>query len=86
MTMINQDTARSIVKSLGDDSRADIVARARDLRGRIAQVFSEAEHWNRVNVPWKGPAIDPDPDGTLKRIADRLDRMLAKEDAAANDA
>lgn len=84
--MIIQDTARSIVKSIGHDSRAAIVARARELRGRIAQTFADAEHWNRVNVPWKGPAIDPDPDGQLKRIADSLDRMLAKEDAAANDA
>lgn len=83
MTMIDQHTARSIVKSLGDDSRAVIVARARTMRREIAQMFAVAEHWNRVNVPWKGPAIDPDPDGQLKRIADSLDRMLAKEDAGA---
>lgn len=79
MSMINQETARSVVKSLGDDSRAAIVARARKLRGEIAQTFADAEHWNRVNVPWKGPAIDPDPDGQLKRIADGIDRMLATE-------
>lgn len=83
MTMIDQHTARSIVKSLGDNSRAAIVARARKLRGEIAQTFADAEHWNRVNVPWKGPAIDPDPDGQLKRIVDGIDRMLAMEDAGA---
>lgn len=79
--MINQDTARSIVKSLGDDSRAALVARARTLRREIAQIFADAEHWNRVNVPWKGSAINPDPDGQLARLAGELDRMLAIEDA-----
>lgn len=83
MSMIDQHTARSIVKSLGENSRAVIVARARKLRGEIAQMFADAEHWNRVNVLWKGPAIDPDPDGQIKRIADGIDRMLAKEDAGA---
>ena len=79
MTLITQETARSIVKAIGDDSRAAIIARARTLRERIAQTFADAEHWNRVNVPSRGPAIDPDPDGQLKRIADCVDRMLAKE-------
>ena len=77
--MINQDTARSIVQSLGADSRAAIVARALDIRAGIAQIFADAERWNSLNVPWKGPAINPDPDGQLKRIADGIDRMLAAE-------
>jgi hypothetical protein len=75
--VVNQDTARSIVAAIGNDSRAAIVEKARKLRAEIAQTFADAEHWNRVNVPWKGPAIDPDPDGQLKRIADGIDRMLA---------
>lgn len=79
MTTINQDTARSVVQAIGTDTRDAIVARARKLRDEIAQTFADAEHWNRVNVPWKGPAIDPDPDGRLKRIADSIDRMLSAE-------
>lgn len=84
MTFINQDTARSVVKSIGDDTRAEIIARARTLRAQIAQTFADAEHWNRVSVPWKGPAIDPDPDGELKRIAASIDKMLAREEQKPN--
>lgn len=59
--------------------RAAIIARARKLRAEIAQTFADAEHWNRVHVPWKGKPIDPDPDGQLQRIAEGIDRMLAHE-------
>jgi len=65
--------------------RAAIVSRARQMRREIAQIFDDAEHWNRVHVPWKGKPIDPDPDGKLQRIADGLDRMLAAEDSRPND-
>ena len=78
MALINEDTARCIAQSIGAESRDSIILRARKLRAGIAQIFADAEHWNRVNVPWKGQAIDPDPDGQLKRIASGLDRMLAK--------
>lgn len=76
MTLINQDTPRSVVHSIGKDKRADIMARARKLRAEIAQTFAEAAHWNSINVPHKGQAIDPDPDGELRRIADIIDKML----------
>lgn len=79
MTQIDQYTARSVVASIGSDRRASIVARASKLRQEIAQQFADAEHWNRVNVPWKGEPIDPDPDGRLRRIANGIDRMLAGE-------
>ena len=59
--------------------RAAIIARARKLRAEIAQTFADAEHWNRVHVPWKGKPIDPDPDGQLGRILASIDRMLAAE-------
>ena len=77
--LINEDTARSVVTAIGTDSRAAIVDKARNIREGIAQIFADAEHWNRVNVPWKGLAIDPDPDGQLRSIADGIDRMLAAE-------
>ena len=79
MTTINQAAARSIVQSIASESHADIIAGARKTRADIAQLFAEAEHWNRVNVPWKGPAINPDPDGQLKRLAVGLDQLLAAE-------
>ena len=61
------------------NERAAIIARARNTRAEIAQIFADADHWNRLHVPWKGKPIDPDPDGQLKRIADGLDRMLEAE-------
>ena len=79
MTLINQDTARSVVKAIGTDSREAIIQRARDMRVNIEQIFSDAEHWNRLHVPWKGLPINPDPDGKLRRIADGIDKMLANE-------
>ena len=84
MTFITQDVARSVVASIGGDSRAAIIDRARTMRAEIAQIFADAEHWNRVSVPRKGGAIDPDPDGKLKRLADSLDKMLAAEDKRQN--
>ena len=62
-----------------NEERAAIIGRARKLRADIAQAFADAEHWNRMHVPWKGSPIDPDPGGQLQRIADGLDRMLANE-------
>ena len=79
MTLINQDTARSVVKAIGINSREAIIQRARDMQANIEQIFSDAEHWNRVNVPWKGLPINPDADGKLRRIADGIDKMLANE-------
>ena len=71
--------------SIGQDKRADIISRARKLRAEIAQTFADAAHWNSINVPHKGPAIDPDPDGELRRIADGLDKMLAGEKKLTRD-
>lgn len=62
-------------------TRAELVGRAKILRGSIQQLFDDAAHWNRVHVPWKGAPIDPDPDGKLASIAAGIDRMLEKESA-----
>ena len=59
--------------------RSSIIARAVAMRAEIQQLFDDAAHWNRVHAPWKGKPIDPDPDGQLRRIADGIDRMLARE-------
>jgi hypothetical protein len=79
VTTINEDTARSVVQGICSNSRAASIARARTLRSEIAQLFADAERWNSIHVPWKGPPIDPDPDGHLRKIADDLDRMLAAD-------
>lgn len=79
MTTINEDTARSVVQGICSTSRAASIARARTLRDEIAQLFADAERWNSIHVPQKGPPIDPDPDGHLRKIAAHLDKMLAAE-------
>ena len=58
-------------------SRADIVKRAQKLRAEIAQAFYDAERWNKLHP--QEEAINPDPDGELKRLAEGLDAMLAIE-------
>jgi hypothetical protein len=59
--------------------RTAIIARARAMRAEIQQLFDDAAHWNSVHTPWKGEPIDPDPGRQLRRIAEGIDRMLAKE-------
>lgn len=61
-------------------TRAQVIAEAVRIRGEIAQLFLDTEHWNSVN-PTKTP-IDPDPDGTLKRMAAGIDKGLEREDYA----
>lgn len=61
------------------DSLAALLARAHRLREDILQTFAAAERWNRLNVPQKGLAIDPDPYGQLKQISTRLGHMLESE-------
>jgi hypothetical protein len=62
-------------------TRAQVIAEAVRIRGEIAQLFSDTEHWNSIN-PDKEP-VDPDPDGTLKRMAAGIDKGLKREDYAA---
>ena len=62
-----------------NSERAEIIERYKNLREKIRQTFLDVEHWNRVHTPWKGAPIDPDPDGQLRRIAERIDRMLSRE-------
>jgi hypothetical protein len=59
--------------------REQIVAAARKQHAEIAQLFLDVEQYNRVHPDQ--PAIDPDPDGLLRRLYDGLGRFLADEDA-----
>lgn len=52
----------------------DIIKRAEVLRAEISQIFLDADHWNEARTVFE--KIDPDPDGTLKNLANKLDTML----------
>ena len=59
--------------------RQRMIERAQVLRGEIEQIFTDCAAWND-NVRQGGESLmDPDPDGSLRRMADGLDRMLEDE-------
>ena len=57
--------------------RDKLIQRFTKLRAEIRQLFLDIEHWNSIHPDEK--PIDPDPDGRLKRMADAIDKMLARE-------
>ena len=57
--------------------RGMIVANFRGMRADIEQFFHDFDHWNRTH-PDEDP-IDPDPDGTLRQLADEIDALLLAE-------
>ena len=59
--------------------RDRILKKARAVRDDIEQQFLDIAHWNtHVRKPDEEP-IDPDPDGVLRKLQDRLTRMLAAD-------
>ena len=60
--------------------RGMIVANGRLLRANIEHIFLDVDHWNRTH-PDSNP-IDPDPDGTLRQIADEIDALLLAQQTA----
>ena len=54
--------------------RGMIMANFRLVRADIEQFFRDVDHWNRTH-PDEDP-IDPDPDGTLRQLADEIDALL----------
>lgn len=65
----------------GPPDRQRIIARAIVQRAEIEQIFVDIDSWNKNSTARKNgaDAIDPDPDGKLRRMADGLDRMIAAE-------
>lgn len=57
-------------------TRAQLLARAANLRQEIVQISADADHWNRLHP---SEPIDPDPDGELGRMRAALERALAVE-------
>jgi len=55
--------------------RSDNLREAFRMKEEINQIFYDAEHWNS-NHPDE-EAINPDPDGALKRLEEGIDKMLA---------
>lgn len=58
-------------------TRQGLIDEARRIRKEIEQIFLDAEHWNLIH-PEENP-IDPDPDGTLVRMAKGIDEGLKRE-------
>ena len=59
--------------------REVMIGRWKVQRAKIQQLFDDAAHWNATHP--NEPPIDPDEDGALRRLADAIDKMLAKEAA-----
>ena len=57
--------------------RGMLMANGRRMRADIEQIFRDVDHWNRTH-PDEDP-IDPDPDGTLRQLADEIDALLLAE-------
>lgn len=61
-----------------DMTRDEVLDAWRAQRREIAQYFDDAARWNASRGAIEG-AIDPDPDGELRRLADAIDEMLQRE-------
>ena len=56
--------------------RVSLIARCIELRSEVAQIFSDCAHWNdNVRRPDE-PTIDPDQDGLLRLLLDKLDAQI----------
>lgn len=51
------------------------------MRHQIEQMFIDCASWNENSIARKNGSdrVDPDPDGSMRRLADGLDRMLAED-------
>jgi hypothetical protein len=59
-------------------TRKQLIAEARRQRKELTQYFNDVRHWNNTRGKTEG-IIDPDPDGSMGRMAQALDDMLAAE-------
>ncbi len=58
------------------ERRAILIARVIELRSDVAQIFTDHAYWNdNVRKPGEA-AIDPDPDGLLRLLLDKLDAQV----------
>ncbi len=60
------------------DDRARIIASARAVRDEIARAFAVQAYWNQ-HKPADAAPLDWDRDGSMRRLLDGLDAMLAED-------
>ena len=76
-TFIRNTNVRPARDEADRHQRGMILANFRRMRADIEQIFLDINHWNRRH-PDEDP-IDPDPDGTLRQLADEIDALLLAE-------
>lgn len=54
-------------------TKSELLDRARRQLDDVRQYFNDVNHWNRVNPK---DFIDPDPDGSVTRMAHGLERFI----------
>lgn len=62
-----------------EESRAQLIGRAKDLKAEIEQYFNDADHRNTAVRKPDEEAIDPDPNGELRTLLNGINGMLAEE-------
>lgn len=61
-------------------TKLQLFVEARRQRAELTQYFNDVSHWNNTRGKTEG-IIDPDPDGSMHRVAFALDEFL-KQDAS----
>jgi hypothetical protein len=56
--------------------RAKLIERVIQLRSECRQIFIDAEYWNNNVRKADEERIDPDPDGTLALLIEKLDEQV----------
>jgi hypothetical protein len=84
---VNEAEARAIIERMdtrlrsacGEKDaaeRAKLIQRVIELRAECRQILTDAEYWNaNVRKPSEEP-VDPDPDGTLALLIEKLDAQV----------
>lgn len=64
------------------EHRARIIAGYRNALADIEQIFTDAASWNSFSMARKNGAapINPDPNGSMRRLADQIAFMLAADE------
>ena len=62
-------------------TRRQLINEAGRQREEITQYFNDVALWNNTRGKTEG-FLDPDPDGSMHRLGDALDEMLARESAS----
>jgi hypothetical protein len=56
--------------------RAKLIQRTIEIRSECRQIFIDAEYWNNNVRKADEERIDPDPDGTLALLIEKLDEQV----------